>query len=168
MENDTRQMTIFDYPNHAGAVRHSETSKAAAEAIEPVRETIAAKVLKYVAMREDGATSSEVCVGLNIRINTVTARLAELQVTGAVKDSGLTRPCPSSGHAKTVYVATGQEPGKKPKTLTRAQQARLGAMLEVRGEIVKMNAAKHGFATLYDILAFIDKKVGQIERETNV
>lgn len=164
--NDARQITIWElpYPTSPGVVRGSATSKAAAEAIAPVRQTVCQKVLRCISDNPRGCTSSDVSVSLNIRINTVTARLRELQLSGAIIDTGETRVCPSSGHAKTVYRITGVPHNpQRVKQRSRAAQARVDALLDLRGELIKLNAAKHGFTTLRDFVELIDEKLCAVD-----
>ncbi len=162
-----RQMTIWDFPERPGVAQASETSKLAAAAIEPVRQTVCQRVLAHMGRCSAGCTSSDVSVALNMRINSVTARLRELQLSGAIIDTGETRLCASSGHAKTVYRTTGVPHDiKRAKTRTKAAQARVDTLLELRNDLVKMNAAKHGFTTLTDFVALIDSKVRAADART--
>lgn len=42
----------------------------------------------------------------------------------------------------------------------------MDTLLELRNDLVKMNAAKHGFTTLADFVALIDGKVRAVDART--
>lgn len=68
--------------------RNTDTSAAAAAAIEPKAGTIKAKVLDYLHAHPFPMTSEEIAAGLNIHYRSVQPRLAELRNDNRVKDSG--------------------------------------------------------------------------------
>ena len=85
-------------------VRHSATSKAAAESVVNAG-TLRAEVLSYIQCREEhGATDEEIQVALRLSGNTVRPRRGELQKAGHVIDSGKTRAT-QSGRQAVVWVA---------------------------------------------------------------
>lgn len=93
------------YGAEAPSQAHSETSIAAAEAIEPARSTLRDLVLAAIqAAGVDGMTDQEIQTRLRLDPSTERPRRVELVVRGLVGDSGRTRPT-SSGRRATVWVA---------------------------------------------------------------
>jgi hypothetical protein len=86
-------------------VAHSETSRAAAESMEPAAGTLRAHVLGYIReTAEAGATDEQIQDGMELPANTERPRRRELQRAGLIRDSGQTRPT-KSGRAAVVWVA---------------------------------------------------------------
>ena len=85
--------------------RHSETSRAAAESMEPAAFTLQFKVLDAIRSSADGLTDEELQLGIPMAQNTERPRRRELERAGKIRDSGRTRPT-KSGRAATVWVAT--------------------------------------------------------------
>lgn len=84
--------------------RHSETSRAAAESMEPAANTLRFKVLDAIrASCGAGYTDEELQVGLKMAANTERPRRRELERAGLIRDSGQTRPT-LSGRAAVVWV----------------------------------------------------------------
>ena len=108
-----QQKTLFDLEPPAATppaphVRGSETSKAAAETIQPHAGRLRELVCRFLADRgEQGATDEELCEALNLQSDTGRARRCGLRDTGHVTDSGRRRPT-RSGRKATVWVATGK------------------------------------------------------------
>ena len=105
---------LFDPPTNpepfddapAPAQRHSPTSVAAAEQIEPVVEILIKRVLYRVqACGMYGATDEELQTFLSIGGSTERPRRWELVNAGFIKDSGRTRRT-GSGRASVVWVVT--------------------------------------------------------------
>ncbi len=94
-------------PPHA---RGSDTSYAAAKAIEQSAETIRGRVYRYI-QAMDGATDDEVEWALNLRHQTASARRRELVLLGLVVDSSWRRPTRSGTNA-TIWVAKELEKGE--------------------------------------------------------
>ncbi|MNS24326.1 hypothetical protein D3C72_561650 [compost metagenome] len=87
----------------------SETSKAAAIAIAPSAATRRAQVLEFLRERgESGATNDEIVCRLGMMIQTVTARMRELVLRGAVVDSG-ERRLTRTGRPAVVWIAKESE-----------------------------------------------------------
>lgn len=85
--------------------RHSETSKEAAEAIEPDLASLRGQVLAYIrACAENGATDDEVQVALDMNPSTERPRRVELWTAGWVVQTEATRPT-RSGRSATVWIA---------------------------------------------------------------
>lgn len=80
--------------------RHSDTSKAAAVAIEPKAGSLRAKVLEHLRGCERGATDKEMQAALDMGGSTQRPRRIELVEAGLVRDSGVRRD------RSTVWVAT--------------------------------------------------------------
>lgn len=96
------QRSLFDDPP---AQRHSPTSVAAAEGIEPRAETLRRAVLEFLRQRgEQGATDEEIQDALAMPGNTARPRRRELQMAGLVVDSGNTRET-RSGRQAVIWVA---------------------------------------------------------------
>jgi len=88
----------------------SDTSEDAAEQIAPVAGTLCWYVLECVRSRLSyGATRDEVAQAMEMRLQTVCARMRELVVKGYVVDSGRRRKT-TSGRMAAVMVA--REPGR--------------------------------------------------------
>lgn len=84
---------------------HSDTSRAARDAIEPRAATLRRAVLEFIRGRgSDGATDEECQDGLGMNPSTQRPRRVELVMTGLVADSGRTRKTKSNRNA-TVWVA---------------------------------------------------------------
>ena len=96
----TQTSINFDTP----AQRHSPTSVAAAEAIEPSAATLRGKVLAYL-RDSGGATDEEGMAAIGMGGSTWRPRRCELVVRGLVRDSGQTR-LTKSGRKAVVWVAT--------------------------------------------------------------
>lgn len=98
-------MTADLFTYQPPAQRHSETSKAAAEAIKPrveiYRERILAEIKRSGAL---GRTDGELQEQLAMNGSTQRPRRIELVDAGLVKDSGRTRKS-ASGRACVVWVA---------------------------------------------------------------
>lgn len=96
-------MTGTELPPHQ---RHSDTSRAAAEAVEPKAATLRRRVLEYLrSVHPDGATDNEIQAALGMDPNTQRPRRVELVTMRLVRDSGQTRPTPS-GRRAVVWEAT--------------------------------------------------------------
>lgn len=96
-------MTI--YPNEPGFVRHSDTSKVAAEAIKPDAQTLRRRVLAVIASAVDGATCDEVEQWLDMPHQTASARITELKAQGKLIDSGARRRTRSGRLAAVLRAA---------------------------------------------------------------
>ncbi len=94
--------TLFD---PAPAQRHSPTSVAAAESVQPHAGTQRAAVLEYIRGRGvDGATDEEIAEALAISGNAARPRRIELLTARLVCDSGRTRAT-HSGRDAVVWKA---------------------------------------------------------------
>jgi DNA-binding transcriptional ArsR family regulator len=94
------------YPTSPGYVRGSQTSKDAAHSISAG--TVRDWVLKRIRFRRSkGATCEELEDALDLRHQTVSARLTELRLMGKVRIIGTRKT--RSGRDARVYVATGDE-----------------------------------------------------------
>lgn len=72
--------------------KHSETSRAAGEAIRPKLNTLQRRVYAFIAGRgSNGATDFEIEHFLSLMGSTVRPRRRELQIAGLIKPSGMTR-----------------------------------------------------------------------------
>lgn len=86
---------------------HSDTSREAAEAIEPDAATLRGQVLCFIRQRgETGATDDEVQIGLRMNPSTERPRRIELWRIGLVKQTARKRPT-RSGRNATVWEAAG-------------------------------------------------------------
>lgn len=93
-----------DLPPHQS---HSDTSREAAEAIEPDAESLRGVVLAYIRRRgREGATDDEIQVALDMNPSTQRPRRVELWEAGLVERTSATRPT-RSGRRATVWVARG-------------------------------------------------------------
>lgn len=108
-QQDAKQIDLFeeakaDLPLSAPYARGSDTSKAAAESIEPASGTLRARVLGTIkSMREYGMTCDEVEQTTHLTHQTASARVHELHKLGAIRDSGRRRNT-RSGRKATVWV----------------------------------------------------------------
>lgn len=80
---------LFRYPDAPGA-QDRDTSRAAAEAIQPTAATLRAKALAIVE-RSNGLTADEVAGRLGLSILSIRPRLTELARLHKVRDSGSRR-----------------------------------------------------------------------------
>lgn len=126
----TRQestLPLFDFlPTRSAAMplsppaNRSRTSQAAARSIGHASQTIRERILEFLAGQESqGATAEEVTFALELRLQTVTARLNELEQLRLTVDSGRTRPT-SSGRAARVVLFRESPPGAVPPGSSRA------------------------------------------------
>jgi len=83
----TDQIDLFS--NHA-ILGKTDTSRAAAEHIEPVTGRLRLEVLDFITDMK-GATNNEISNGTGIKLQTVCARRNELADAGAIRDSGIRR-----------------------------------------------------------------------------
>ena len=98
------QPGLFDTPTIAHQP-HSNTSKAAALAIQPKAGTLRARVLRHLeACGSAGATDEELQVALNMNASTERPRRIELEKAGLVEKTDRRRPT-LSGRSAAVYVA---------------------------------------------------------------
>lgn len=105
----TLQLGLFD---PAPAQGHSQTSVAAARAIEPSAGTLRSLVLGYVRTAGTrGATDEEIQDGLEMNPSTERPRRVELVEAGLVYDSTATRPT-RSGRAAVVWCASVEGAGR--------------------------------------------------------
>lgn len=96
------QISLFD-SDLAPYQHHSETSKAAAVAIEPSRESLKGKVLAY--LRTAGkATDEQMQEALQMNPSTQRPRRIELWKAGLVRDSGIQKAT-KSGRMAAVWEA---------------------------------------------------------------
>jgi len=103
MLDDWDDQLEFDYAPPYQA--HSETSQAAAEAIEPDVATLRGQVLAHLrSCGVKGATDDEMQVALDMNPSTERPRRIELWRAGLVERSGRTRPT-RSGRLAVVWVA---------------------------------------------------------------
>lgn len=103
-----KAMDLFEharrYPNAPG-YQDTDTSREAAEAVEPAAKTIAA--LALVAIERAGATgltAEELAETLRLDRVIVQPRTTELKLLGKVRDSGQRRHNASSGKRAIVWV----------------------------------------------------------------
>lgn len=82
---------------------HSETSRQAAQEIEPKAGTLRKAVLDYLRAKPEGATDEQIQEVLNMPQNTERPRRRELQQSGKVCDSGR-KSQTRSGRSAVVWV----------------------------------------------------------------
>jgi hypothetical protein len=88
-------------PQHNG----SQTSRAAAERVEGKAPTLRLRVLGYLQQQHiTGATHEEIATALQMRLDSVKARVHELGISGHVRGLAVTRPT-STGSPAMVFVA---------------------------------------------------------------
>lgn len=93
-------MDLFDPPYQ----KHSETSRAAAEAIKPGLNALQQKVLNIIRLEPSwGATDEEIQMMANMNPSTQRPRRIELMNKGLIRDSGKTRAT-KSGRRAVVWV----------------------------------------------------------------
>jgi hypothetical protein len=85
------------YPDTPG-YQPTDTSKAAAESMEPHVTRLAGLVLDYLKFR-GARTCEEVEQGLGFRRSTASARITELKLKGKIEDTGERRPTESGRKA---------------------------------------------------------------------
>lgn len=111
----TRQLNMFDaqrsrdpLPGRAPPHNRTETSRAAARAIEPQAGTKRAKVLAYVRIKGlCGATREEIAAGCRMPIQTVCGRVKELLDAGLLRESDTKRTTVAGVAAKVVVATLG-------------------------------------------------------------
>ncbi len=92
------------YRGEPPSVSHSETSKAAAEAIKPTTGKLHQRIMEYLE-RVGNATDEEMQIALEMNPNTQRPRRRELELDGKIKDSGKTRKVKSGQQAVVWIVA---------------------------------------------------------------
>lgn len=100
----------FNFENEPEAPyqQHSETSREAAELIEPDLASLRGRVLTYIRLQGDsGATDDECQVALDMNPSTQRPRRIELWNAGWVAKTEATRPT-RSGRSATVWIAREQ------------------------------------------------------------
>jgi hypothetical protein len=102
------QTSLFDPGEPPPAQRHSETSLAAAAAIEPDAATLRGKCLDHLRHAPDGATDEEQQEDLRMNPSTQRPRRIELLKAGWIRDSGKRRPT-RSGRQAVVWIAVKQK-----------------------------------------------------------
>jgi hypothetical protein len=101
-----RQLFFRGFDREAPCQRHSDTSRAAAEEIEPRVTTLRRAVLDAIRGAGDhGATDEELQVCLGMNPSTQRPRRIECVRAGLVRDSGRTR-LTKSGRKAVVWTAT--------------------------------------------------------------
>ena len=80
----------------------NQCSIEAHDKIEPSKVILRKKILSFVSENQ-GATTEEIAIGLNLRYTTASARCSELKRSGMLVDSG-TRRLTSSGTSAAVLV----------------------------------------------------------------
>ena len=99
----TTRQDEFDFCD-APYQAHSETSRAAAEAIEPDTSTLRGQVLAYIRQRgRYGATDDEIQVALDMNPSTERPRRIELWNAGLITRTEDTRPT-RSGRQASVWT----------------------------------------------------------------
>lgn len=94
------------YPSRPGYVKGSDTSAAAAGSLrEPDLATLRGAIYSFIAGSPRGATCDEIEVALNLRHQTASARLRELQLSGWVLTNKDIRRTRSARWAHVYYVA---------------------------------------------------------------
>ena len=93
------QLSLFPYCGHAPSQGHSETSKAAADDIEPKLGRLRRLVLDTLRCSAQGETDESLMVLTKLAPNTLRPRRRELQLMGLVEDSGTTRAVASGKQA---------------------------------------------------------------------
>jgi hypothetical protein len=102
---DEDQQGTFEYEDGAPYQWHSETSREAAEAIEPDAATLRGQVLAYIRKcGERGATDDELQVALGMNPSTERPRRIELWRRDRIWRNGEKRPT-RSGRQAVVWVA---------------------------------------------------------------
>lgn len=108
-EEATPQLGLFGEPRPTPPfVPTSDTSRGAADRIEPVTGKLRLLVFQSILQSPHGRTDDEIEVLLDMRHQTASARRRELVQQGKVEDSGLTRKT-RSGSPATVWVARRSE-----------------------------------------------------------
>ena len=106
--NQPRQLDLFT-AGSAGRppANRTRTSQAAARAAEPASAGKREVIRLFVCQAGlHGATNDEIVAATGILLQTVCARVNELQKLGSLVDSGLTRPT-RAGRAATVWRVRG-------------------------------------------------------------
>ena len=101
--------TKIDDPQHVGYVAGSDTSKAAAVSMAPLVGKLKRRVYDFVASKRLGATCEEVCIALDLKHQTGSARVRELVQLGFIGDTGYRRKT-TSGRSARVYAITSKVP----------------------------------------------------------
>ena len=70
---------------------HSQTSRAAAEAIKPSLNELQRRVLEFIRSQPLGATDNEIITGLQMNPSTARPRRVELVAKGLIESSGVIR-----------------------------------------------------------------------------
>lgn len=152
------------YPDVPGFQRASTESKDMAEKMvskaKRMRKEIAAMVK---AKGHLGMTSEEASIAMQSFNSSVGARFRELELLGVIEKSELQRFNRDGTRQMVVYVSTGKEEteGKPYATnkVTKARQAVINELLELKEWLATQNAAKHGYMTLQKIADEIDKRI---------
>lgn len=97
-------MTQETFPYQA----HSETSHAAAAAIEPSAATLRQKVLLLLRNTPNGATDEQIQWTLDMNPSTQRPRRIELVARGLVRDSGR-KGKTQSGRSAVIWIAADEE-----------------------------------------------------------
>jgi hypothetical protein len=115
---------------HAPYQAHSETSREAAELIEPSSSTLRGRVYAFVSEcgEEKGATDDEMQVALRMNPSTQRPRRVELWRAGLVRDSGVKRPT-RTGRRAVVWVVVRKK-GPAPALVPVAAPDRPPAIRE--------------------------------------
>lgn len=109
MKPATRDLFDWSPPPYRGeppAVRHSATSKAAAEQIKKAIGPLHKVILEHLKNCPEGATDEEMQFNLRMPANTQRPRRRELQLAELIEDSGTTRPTRSGREAVVWRIAS--------------------------------------------------------------
>ena len=90
--------TYPDVPGHNG----TDTSIAAAESIKPIRAVEQRRVLRMFELYRDGLTCDRIESMTGMSHQSCSARIRDLVIAGAIRDTGRTQPT-RSGRAARVY-----------------------------------------------------------------
>jgi hypothetical protein len=95
---------MTDYPDRPGYVIGCDTSEAAADSLSDITLTkLRMKVYAFIIGQSDGATCDETEAALDLRHQTVSARIRELSLANRIYDTGRRRRTRSNRTAR-VYV----------------------------------------------------------------
>jgi predicted transcriptional regulator len=99
---------MTDYPDRPGYVVGCDTSEAAADSLSDVTLTkLRMKVYSFIVDQPNGATCDETEAALNLRHQTVSARIRELALANRIYDTGRRRRTRSNRTAR-IYTVGAQ------------------------------------------------------------
>lgn len=166
--NENQQTLDFSGPNHRSTygdttldAKLADTSKAVLDGMDEKMTVTQTRIMKLLDCYPEGLTGSEVAFRIGLGLLSARPPITILKRAGKVFDTGLRRKnqwgkmeavvTSSRAHADSKRIGAG--------TLYRNDEAVVVELLDLKQFLALINSAQHGYTSMTDIAAEIDRRV---------